>query len=198
MKWRGFRTNPVGVIDPTVLKSGLERNRIRINPFGSLFLLLGSVGLLSCQANDQLTGVAAGASGRYIVTAYVVSEDTLFSLVRGSTGYKPGINKIGVDNFTVAMDVIGSDQLSVRTDYWRNGLQSTFSKEVFVSLTNYDYQFSLLKANGSSGYEGRVGRFTGFFYERTVGGLVIPLAGSSTIPKPSSPPDVVIVAQPAE
>jgi len=142
--------------------------------------------------------VAAGASGRYIVTAYIVSGDTLFSLLPGSTGYKPGINMIDVTNFTITMDVIGSDQLTVRTDYWRSGLRSTVSKDVVVRLTNYDYQLSLLQPNASSGYEGSVGRFTGFFYERTVGGLLIPLSGSPTSSNPSSSQDVVIVAQPAK
>lgn len=170
-------------------------NRTYVNSTSKLFLLLALVGLLSCQPDDQFTGVAAGASGRYIVTAYIVSGDTLFSLLPGSTGYKPGVNKIGVDNFTIEMNVKDSDQLTVRTDYWRNGLRSTFSKEVIVRLTNYDYQFSLLKTNPSSVYEGRVGRFSGFFYEQAEGGVAIPIAGSPTNPNPLSPQDVVIVAQ---
>lgn len=173
----------------------MKLNRIYFNSISKLFLLSALIGLLSCQLDDRLTGVANGASGRYIVTTYIVSGDTLFSLLPNSTGYKPGINKIGVDNFTIAMDVIGSDQLSVITDYWRNGVRSTLSKKVVVRLTNYDYQFSLLKTNVPSVCEGRVGRFTGFFYERAIGGVLIPLAGSSANPNPSFLPDVVIVAQ---
>ncbi|WP_179830257.1 hypothetical protein [Spirosoma fluviale] len=86
----------------------------------------------------------------------------------------------------------------MRTDYWRNGLRSTITKEVAVKLTNSDYQFSHLKTNASSAYKGRVGRFTGFFYERVEGGVLIPLAGSSGNPTPSSPQEVVIVAQSAK
>ncbi|MBD2755606.1 hypothetical protein IC230_22070 [Spirosoma sp. BT704] len=155
------------------------------------------VGLLSCQPDERLTGVSAGASGWYLVTAYVVSGDTLFSLVSGSTDFKPGINKIGVDNFTTAIEAIESDQSVIKTSYRRNGRQSTFSKEVFVKLTNYDYQFSL-KTSPPTIYEGRVGQFTGFFSERTVGGgVLIPLADSSTSPNQSSSQDVVIIAQSA-
>lgn len=142
--------------------------------------------------------MAAGAAGRYIVTAYIVSDDTLYSVRKGSAGYTPGINKIGVTNFTVALDVTDADQLTIQTDYWRNGLRSTVSKEVSVKLTNSDYQFYLLKTNASSAYEGRVGRFSGFFYERSEGGLLIPLVGSPGTPNPSSSKEVVIVAQSAK
>lgn len=159
-------------------------------------LLVVLAGLSGCQPDDKLTGVAAGAAGRYVITAYIVSGDTLFSLLPGSAGYKPGINKIGVDNFTVAIEATGSDQLTIKTDYWRKGLRSTVSKEVFVRLTNSDYQFSLLKNAASSDYEGSVGRFTGFFYERIASGLSIPLADSPINPNPSSSQDIVIIAQP--
>ena len=171
---------------------------MNFNSINKLLPLFALFGLLSCEPDDKFTSVAAGAKGLYLVTTYIVSGDTLFALVPGSTGYTSKINRIGVDNFTIAIDVIGSDQLTVRTDYWRNGVRSTFSKEVAVRLTNYDYQFSLVKTNAASAYEGSVGRFSGFFYERTVGGgVLIPLADSITKPNPSSPPDVIIIAQPA-
>ncbi|GAB4012363.1 hypothetical protein GCM10028808_28260 [Spirosoma migulaei] len=162
-----------------------------------LLLLFAFIGLLGCEPDDKFTGVAAGARGRYVVTAYIVSGDTLFSLLPGSTGYKPGINKIGITNFTIAIDVIEPDQLSIKTVYWRKGLQSTFSKKVVVRLTNYNYQFSLIETNPPSAYEGSVGRFSGFFYERTLGGgLLIPLADSLTNSSQSPSQDVVIIAQP--
>jgi hypothetical protein len=127
-----------------------------------------------------------------------MSGDTLFSSSPTSTGFKSEINRIGVDNFTIAVDVTESDQLIIKTSYWRNGLRSTFSKEVAVRLTNYDYQFSPIKTVAPSSYEGRVGRFSKFFYERTVGGgIVIPLAGSSTTSNQSASQDVVIIAHPA-
>lgn len=177
----------------------ITEKRLSVNEINfKLLLLFVFVGLLSCEPDDRLTGVAAGASGWYLVTAYIVSGDTLFSSLPSSTGFKPGVNKIGVDNLTIAIEAVGSDQLSIKTFYWRNGLRSTFSKEVAVKLTNYDYQFSPLKTFSPSLYEGRVGRFTKFFYERTVGGgLLIPLTGSSTNPNLPSSQEVVIVAQPA-
>ncbi|GAB3020349.1 hypothetical protein [Spirosoma pulveris] len=176
----------------------LKLTAIHTNLISTLWLLFTLVGLFGCQSSDRLTGVAAGAAGRYIVTAYIVSNDTLYSVRKGSAGYMPGINKIGVDNFTIALDVTGADQLTMRTDYWRNGLRSTESKAVVVKLTNSDYQFSLLKTNASSDYEGRVGRFTGFFYERSEGGLLIPLTTSSGNHNPSTSQEVVIVAQSAK
>lgn len=163
-----------------------------------LLLLLVFTGLLNCQPDDKLTGVAAGAAGRYVVTAYIVSGDTLFSVLPGATGYKPGINRVGVNNFTIEIDVVEPDQLTVRTSFWRNGVRSASSKEVSVRLTNYDYQFSLVKPNTSSVYEGSVGRFTGFFYERTTGsGLAIPLADSLVTPNQPTSQDVIVIAQPA-
>lgn len=182
---------------PVKLHKRLKRNRIHFNTISRLFLLVALISLLSCQSDDKFTGVAAGASGRYVVTAYIVSGDTLFSIRPGSTGYTPGINKIGVANFTIAIDVTGSDQLTIRTDYWRNGVRSSSSKEVLVRLTGYEYQFSLLETNASLTYEGSVGRFSGLFSERTAGGLLIPLAGFPNNPNPSSQ-DVVILAQPAK
>lgn len=171
----------------------MKRSRIHVDTIRGLFLLFALIGFLSCQSDDKLTGVAAGASGRYIVTAYIVSGDTLFSVRPGSTG----INKIGVANFTITIDVTGSDQLTVRTDYWRNGVRFTSRKEVLVRLTDYEYRFSLLKTNASLTYEGSVGRFSGLFYERTAGGPLIPLAGFPTNPNPSSQ-DVVILARPTK
>lgn len=162
-----------------------------------LLLLFAFVGLLSCQPDERLTGVSAGASGLYLVTAYIVAGDTLFSSLPGPTGFKPGINKIGVNNFTISIEAVESDQSIIKTAYWRNGRQSTSSKEVFVRLTNYDYQFSLKTAT-SSGYEGRLGRFTKFFYERIVGGgVLIPPADSLVNANPPSSQDVVIIAQSA-
>ncbi|MBD2702935.1 hypothetical protein IC229_19975 [Spirosoma sp. BT702] len=161
-------------------------------------LLCNLVGFLSCQPDNKFTGVSAGAVGRYIVTAYMESGDTLFSLLPGSTGYKPGINKIGVSNFTVELTATGLDQLAMKTTYWRNNIQSTFSKEVSVQLTNNDYKFSLPETNTTTFYEGRVGRFSGLFYERVVdGGFYIPPLGSSIPPTPPSQ-DIVIIAQPAK
>ncbi|WP_332368739.1 hypothetical protein [Spirosoma telluris] len=130
------------------------------------------------------------------MTEYIDSGDTLFSLLPGSTGYKPGINKIGISNFTVELTVTESDQLAMKTTYWQNGIQSTFSKKVRVRLTNFDYQFSLLETNPVTFYEGGVGRFSGVFYEYIVGkGFRIPPLGSSLQPTPSSQ-DIIIVAQP--
>ncbi|GAB2558806.1 hypothetical protein [Spirosoma aerophilum] len=176
----------------------MKLTALHANPIRTLFLLFSLTVLLGCQSSDRLTGVAAGAAGRYIVTAYIVSCDTLFSLRPGSAGYTPGINKIGVNNFTIAMEVLGADQLTMRTDYWRNGLRSTITKEVAVKLTNSDYQFFPLKINASPTYEGRVGRFSGFFYERAEDGLLIPFDGSTGTFSPSCSQEVVIVAQSAK
>lgn len=171
-------------------------NHIAANSISRLLFFVALAGFLSCQSDDKLTGVAAGAVGRYVVTAYIASGDTLFSVLPGPAGYRPGINKIGVTNFTITLEATGSDQLTIKTDYWRKGSRFTLSKEVFVRLTNADYQFSLLKNRASSDYEGSVGRFTGFFYERTTGGIAIPLADSPINPNPSPLQDVVIIAQP--
>ncbi|WP_293684487.1 MULTISPECIES: hypothetical protein [unclassified Spirosoma] len=161
-----------------------------------LIVLFALVGLMACQPDDKLTGVAAGAAGRYIVTAYIDGGDTLFSLVPGSTGYKPGINKLDISNFTVELTITDSDQLALTTAYWRNGIQSTVSKAVRVQLGNSDYRFSLSDTSTIPFYEGRVSRFSGLFYERMVGGgFRIPLAGSSP-PSPSPSQDIIIIAQP--
>lgn len=154
------------------------------------------VGMLSCRPDDQFTGVSAGAAGRYIVTAYIDSGDTLFSLQPGSAGYKPGINKLGVSSFTVELAIAGANQLTMKTVYWRKGVQSTFGKEVNVQLTNTDYQFTLPETNSGTFYEGRVGRFTGLFYEHIVGGGFRILPSGDSLSPSSSSPDVVIIAQP--
>ncbi|NEU70067.1 hypothetical protein GK091_24535 [Spirosoma agri] len=139
-------------------------------------------------------GVAAGAAGRYIVTAYIDAGDTLFSLQPGSTGYKLGINKIDIRNFTVELTARDSDQLAMKITYWQNGIQSIFNKQVSVQLTNSVYQFSLSKNTTVTAYDGSVGRFSGFFYERTIGGeFRIPGSGASAT---STSNDIIIVAQP--
>ncbi|WP_240543617.1 hypothetical protein [Spirosoma foliorum] len=140
------------------------------NSISKLLVLFTIAGLVSCEPDEKLTGVAAGASGLYVVTSYIVSGDTLFSLIPGSSGYLPGVNKLGVSNFIIEINATDSDRSMLKTSYRQNGSQSTTSKEVLVRLTNYDYQFDLVKTNTTSAYEGSVGRFTKFFYERTVGG----------------------------
>lgn len=160
----------------------------------SLLLMCIIAGLFSCEPDEQFNGVAAGTKGQYVVTAYIVAGDTLFSTQ--SLSYKPDINKIGVDNFMIAIDTRAADQAVLITSFRRNGIRSSFSKDVIVKMTNSDYQFSLVGKNSSSTYEGYVGRFTRFFYERIAGGsLLIPLAGSSAAINPSSSQEVVIIAQ---
>lgn len=165
-----------------------------------LLLFFTFISLLSCQPDEGPTGVAAGGSGRYVVWAYIVSGDTLFRLPNdGYPGYslKDGINKIGVDNFSVVVDNTG-DQVIISTSYWRNGLRSTFSKEAIVSQTDYQFQFAPINTYTPSVYEGRVGRFTRDFYERTIGrgALVIPVSNSPTDSSQSSSQEVVILARP--
>lgn len=161
-----------------------------------LLLMFIIAGLFSCEPDDRLTGVAAGAKGQYVVTAYIVAGDTLFSVQPGYLGSKPEINKIGVDNFTIAIDTRAADQSVLITSFRRNGARSSFSKDVSVKLTNYSYQFSLVENTNNSAYDGHVGRFNRFFYERTAGeSLLIPLANSSAAINASSSQEVVIIAQ---
>lgn len=165
-----------------------------MNGIISNVLLMGTIaGLFSCEP-DQFSGVAAGTKGQYIVTAYIVAGDTLFSAQ--SLSSKPEINRIGVDNFAIAIEARAADQAVLITSFRRNGIRSSFSKDVNVKLTNSDYQFSLVENTNNSVYDGHVGRFNRFFYERTAGGsLLIPLANSSAGINPSSSLEVVIIAQ---
>jgi hypothetical protein len=166
-----------------------------------LLLCFPLIGLLSCSKPDQIVTSGGQISGRYNVWAYIVSGDTLFRLHNdgygGPASLKPAINKIGIDNFNILVENIGG-QVIVSTSYWRNGLRSTFSKEATVNHTDYQYQLSPIKTFSPSAYEGRVGRFTRDFYERTIGqgALVIPVMDSSTTPSPSSSQEVIILARP--
>jgi hypothetical protein len=166
-----------------------------------LLLFFSLIGLLSCSQPDQIITPGGPVSGRYLVWAYIVSGDTLFRLHNdgypGPVSLKPAINKIGIDNFNIVVDDKG-DQVIISTSYWRNGLRSTFSKEATVDQTDYQYQLSPIKTYSPSVYEGRVGRFTRDFYERTIGqgALVIPVTDLSITPSPSSSQEVIILARP--
>jgi hypothetical protein len=138
-------------------------------------------------------------SGRYLVTQYVVSGDTLFSMVsNGNGGLKVGTNKIGVDNFNIVVETGSLNEVRVSTSYWRNGLRSTFTKEVTVSQTNYQYHLSPIKEYTPSVYEANIERNRKIIYERTVGkgALVIPIMDSPTTPTQSTTQEVIIVARP--
>ena len=164
-----------------------------------LILLFAFISLCGCQPDNQPVAVATGALGRYLVTAYIVSGDTLFSSRPTSTGFMPGINKIGVDNFNIVINQIGSsDQVSVSTSYWKNGLRSTFTKEAVVSLADYQYQLSPIKEYTPSSYEATVERDKKVFYERTVGrgALLIPVANAPINATQPPSQEIIVVAQP--
>ena len=165
-----------------------------------LLLVFTFVSLLSCQSDNQPIGPATGATGRYVVTTYIVSGDTLFTLLPSYVGLttKLPINKIGVDNFNIVVEQVPStERVIVYTSYWRNGLRSTFSKEATVSQTDYQYVLSPIKEFTPSLYEGMVERNRKTFTEHTVGrgALVIPLIDNPSSPGQASPQDVVIVAK---
>ena len=116
-----------------------------------------------------------------------------------TTSGRKAINKLGVSGFLFLIEPITTDRVAITTWYFRNGIKNTFTKEVTVEETNYNYLFTPVKekAYAPSIYESRVGRPDGAFYERTVGtgSLVIPLIDSPTAPVPSSPPTIVITAK---
>lgn len=151
-----------------------------------LLLFLSFIGLVSCQSNDQPSDVAARASGKFIVQAYVVNGDTLYT--------SKGINKIGVSDFYIQVDRKVPDSVRVGIFYTKNGFNPTIAiRDVGVSETNGTFQLTT-KTDPLSAYEGRIEGNT--FFERTVGSAILVwLADSPTVPSSSIVKGVVITAQ---
>ena len=151
-----------------------------------LLFFLSFIGLVSCQGNDQPSDVAARASGKYIVQAYVVNGDTLYS--------PKGINKIDVRDFYVQVDRKEPDSVRVGVFYTKNGFNPTIAlRDVGVSETNGTFQLTA-KTDPLSAYEGRIEGNT--FYERSVGSaIMVWLTDSPTVPTSSIVKGVVISAQ---
>ena len=151
---------------------------------------------------NTFTPSSTNPLGRYLVTAYIVEGDTLFSTRRTSGGYMPGINKVDINNFAIVLGK-GKDQYSTLTySYYHNrsGAQPTFVSNVVVSvLSDYYYRFTPQNASSLTSYEYKLQRVNLQLYQRTVGGgIFIPLAGSSAPLDQMTNKEVIIVASPQQ
>ncbi|CAN5501481.1 hypothetical protein BH09BAC4_BH09BAC4_18190 [soil metagenome] len=151
-----------------------------------LILFLSFIGLVSCQADNQPSDVAARASGKFVVKYYVVNGDTLYSA--------KGVNKIDVSDFYVQVDRKEADSVRVGIFYTKNGFNPTMAlRDVGVSETNGKFQLSA-RTEPLSTYEGRIEGNT--FYEHTEGSaIMVWLTDSPPVPISSIVKGVVISAQ---
>ena len=151
-----------------------------------LLLFLSFIGLVSFQPKDQPSDVAARAAGKYIVQAYVVNGDTLYT--------SKGINKIGVSDFYVIVDRKGPDSVRVGCFYTKSGfVPASALRDVGVSETNGKFQLTT-RTDPLSAYEGRIEGNT--FYERSVGSAILVwLTDTPTVPSSSIVKGVIISAE---
>ncbi|MBO0953019.1 hypothetical protein [Fibrella forsythiae] len=136
---------------------------------------------------------------RYIVTAYIVGGDTLYSRTPTPGNYRPGINKLDINNFALLIEETGKDQYTLTYSYYHNktALVPRFTRAVSARALDYLYEFTLATASGPTVYESTMRRSSRVFYEKIKGGgIAIPLAGASGPLDQLTDKEVIIVAMP--